>query len=229
MKKKLITGIMSVVIAFTALTGCGSVAGSKASASSRKTTASSDAAASKSSGSLTNVRLGIMTGYVDQIIAIVAQQKGFYKENGLNVTTSEYAAGINTVDAATTDQIDIGLVADYAYVNRIGNTAGDSELRLIANFASSSNTSLYVNPKTVKSLSDLKGKNIIELPGTVWEYWAALSIQSAGLTTKDVHLTKVSSNAEALAVAQSGEGDAFWANGEPESKLQELGWKKLQT
>lgn len=234
MKKRITAGILSVFLVVSALTGCGSLASSSESQGSANSPSEASGSAAESgseeagkSGGLTPVRLGVMTSNIDHEIALIAEDQGFYKENGLDVTITEYAAGINTVDAITTDQLDIGFVADYAGVNRIGNTSKDTDLRFFANFASSAQTDLYVNPKTISVLSDLKGKNFITQPGTVWDYWTGLTIQKAGLTSDDVNLVQVSSAAEGLAVAQSGGGDAYWASGANAQKLEEAGWKAI--
>lgn len=41
------------------------------------------------------------------------------KTKGVTFEISEFAAGINTIDAITTGQLDIGNFADYAGINRI--------------------------------------------------------------------------------------------------------------
>lgn len=181
------------------------------------------------SGKLTTIRLGVMTSNISQQYAILGQELGIYEEHGLKVETTEYAAGINTVDALVTGQLDMGFVADFAGINRIGNTSSDSDLRFFAQIASSAMTKLYANPDKVKTLSDLKGKNIITLLGTVWEYWNAKTIEAAGLTEDDVEYKAVDSAQDGLAIANSGEADAFWASGESAAKLAEYGWEPILT
>ena len=158
--KKLATlTVLTAVILTTSVvtTGCGD--DSSKSGSSDTTEASGDA-----SGDLTTVRFGYMTGNIDHLITAVGVEKGIFEKNGIDLKTTEYAAGINTVDALTMDQLDIGIAADFAILNRIGNTE-KSDLKIVANYANAVGGQLYANPETVKDKNDLKGKRIINLPG----------------------------------------------------------------
>lgn len=217
MKKRVFSTFAALILVFSfLLTGCG------ASGSSSENSGSSN-------DSLTTVRLGVMTGNISHQYALIGQEKGIYEKYGLSVETTEYSAGINTVDAIVTGQLDIGFVADFAGINRIGNTSTDSNLKFFAQIANSAITELYVNPEKIKTLSDLKGKNIITLLGTVWEYWNAKTLDAAGLTADDVEYKAVDSAQDGLAIANSGDADAFWASGENASRLQEYGWKSIYT
>lgn len=219
MQKKVITLMVAMVLVFSmVLTGCGQ-------GSSDKNTTSE----SSGSGELTTIRLGVMTSNISHQYAIIGQEQGIYEKYGLNVEVTEYAAGINTVDALATGQLDVGFVADFAGINRIGNTSSDSNLRFFAQIASSSMTKFYVNPEKIKTLSDLKGKNIITLLGTVWEYWNAQTLEEAGLTADDVEYKAVDSAQDGLAIANSGEADAFWASGENATRLEGYGWEPILT
>ena len=213
-----------LLISILMLTGCSPAEGSSDTAKSNE---SSDNTQDEASDDLIKVRYGVMTGNIDHHIAAVAQEQGFYKDHGLDVEVTEYAAGINTIDAIITGQLDIGFVADYAGVNRIGNTSKDTDLRFFGQFASSAQTKLYVNPETISDLSDIKGKNIISLPGTVWDYWNGLTLEKAGITEFDVTPVPVDSAQSAIAVATSGDGDCFWASGENARQLEAIGWKPI--
>lgn len=217
MQKNIKTMMVSMVLVLSlVLTGCGQ-------------NSSDTNTASDNAGELATIRLGVMTSNISHQYAILGQERGIYEKHGLNVELTEYAAGINTVDALVTGQLDIGFVADFAGINRIGNTSGESNLRFFAQLASSKLMQFYVNPDKIKELSDLKGKNIITLLGTVWEYWDAKTLEMAGLTADDVEYKAVESAQDGLAVANSGEGDAFWASGENVTRLEKYGWKPILT
>lgn len=218
-KKLIAVMTMAVLIFSMVFTGCGK----SDSASDTTSDSSSDAG----SDSLTKVRLGVMTGNADQWYAIVGNSTGIYKKHGLEVEVTEYAAGINTVDALTTDQLDIGFTADFAGINRIGNTQDQTTLRYISNITASTRMDFYVNPEKISGLADVKGKKILVLPGTVWEYWTAKAVEAAGTTVDDVEYVKVDSNQDALVVAKKGNADAFWASGEQAKRLEEYGWKSI--
>lgn len=218
MKKKVIATLSAIIFGLSLVfTGCGNQS------------SSSQSSGGDSDGELETIRLGVMTSNISHQTALIGLEKGYYEKHGLNVEITEYSAGINTVDALVTGQLDVGYVADYAGINRIGNTSTESNLRFFSQLANSSMMKFYVNPDKIKTIADLKGKSIITLLGTAWDYWNAKTIQYAGLTDDDVELKAVDSAQNGLAIANSGEADAFWASGENASRLQEYGWEPLLT
>lgn len=204
---------MTAVLTTTILlTGCGE------NSKSAQTTSKQD---------LTTVRLGVMTGNSDSWLATIGQAQGIYEKNGLDVQITEFAAGINTVDAITTNQLDIGFTADFAGVNRIGSTQEKTDLRYFAGISYASGSELYVNPNVIKSTSDLKGAKIITLLGTVWEYFNASVLTYAGFGARDYEQIVVDSMQDGLALCSKGDADAFFTSGENAARLKEYGWTQL--
>lgn len=182
---------------------------------------------SSNASSLTTVRLGLMANSDGAYVAAIAQQEGYFKKYGINVQTTTFSAGIDTVNAIVMNQLDIGYVADFAALNRFGVSA-KSDLRIFAKLSSSGGTSnkLYVT-KNINSLADLKGKSIVTHTGTVWDYWDARTLQKAGLKETDVTLLPVSSGQEGYAVMDSGQASATWASGQDAQKLDQTGKFKV--
>lgn len=227
-RNQLLKGFTAVALTFSlALTGCGRGSGSTEKAGSDSGTKTKATSQQAEGGELTSLRLGVMTGNTDSWYATIGKETGIYEQYGLNVETTEFAAGINTVDAITTDQIDVGFTADFAGVNRIGNTADQTTLRYFASNYASAESHFYVNPDKISDLSDLKGKRIITLLGTVWEYMNAKVVEKAGYTNDEVEYKAVDSTQDALAVANADDADAFWASGESASRLEGYGWIPL--
>ncbi len=170
------------------------------------------------------IRFGVNNGDQIQILKIVDDHTGFLKERGINLETTEFAAGINTIDAITLGQLDVGLFADYAGVNRIGNTLNDTELRAFTNIGVVDSYELYVNPETIKTGEDLLTANLVSQAGVVFEYEYGKLFEYYNLDPKDVHLVNVTSAQEALSLAASGGGDAYWANPTIKDMFAEQGW-----
>ncbi|MEE3460319.1 MAG: ABC transporter substrate-binding protein [Lachnospiraceae bacterium] len=224
---KYIERVMGIIISMGIVIGLATGCGSSGTAAKEKAAVGSDAGTSDSSGNgPTPLRFGVMTGNIDHQITAVGIEKGFFKENGIDLTYTEYAAGINTVDALETDQVDVGIAADFAILNRIGNSNG-SDLKILANYGNVALSQLYIDPAKITKLEDLKDKNFIVLPGTIWEYWTILAIEKGGLDKGQVNIVNVDSVPSAVAVAQKGDGDAFWASGDAAKKLADIGWKPL--
>lgn len=215
---RFIAALFIAVLGITALAGCGI-----------KTTQATTSAGTTQSGT-TTVRLGLMANSDGAYLAAVAEDQGYFAKYGLQVKTSTFSAGINTVDAITLGQLDIGYVADFAALNRFG-ASEKSDLRIFAKISSSAATAnkLYV-AKDITALADLKGKGIVTQKGTVIEYWTAKLLQKAGLTASDVKLLPVSSPQEGIAIMESGQAVAYWGSGQTAQKLEASGkFKSLLT
>ena len=229
MKKRKVIAVLTTVVMVIGLmagaAGCGN--GQKGTAGSAASEGGSAQTSKSSNGSLTTVWAAVMTNNIDQWIDLVGTEKGFFEENGIELKMTEFAAGVNTVDAVTTGQADIGVLADYALVNRMGNTQDPSKLKILTRFGLGTGSSLYVNPDKVTKLEDLKGQGILTLPGTVWDYWNGVTLDKAGVAEADQNIIKVESAQAALGVMTSGQAVAFWAGGLNGSKLEAAGMKKL--
>lgn len=220
MKKKLLSLLLLLGIVAGAA-GCGN--------SSRTDNAAGDKAQTSKSSSVETVRLGVWTGGVDQYLAVVGKNQGIFEKHGIDLKVTEFAAGINTIDAIVTGQSDVGMIADFAGVNRIGNTQEDFNVSIIGRFTTSKSWSLYVNPDKVTRLEDLAGKGLVTSPGTITDYYNALTYEKANIKEEDQKILNVDSGQAALSVFSSGEAAAFWTVGTTAKKLEEMGMKKLLT
>lgn len=222
MKKKFIS-LFIIAGLVAGVVGCGN------SSNSQSTDTKKENNQTAKEGSTETLRLGVWTGGVDQYIAIVGEEQGIFQKHGIKLETTEFAAGINTIDAIVTGQEDVGMIADFAGVNRIGNTSEDSNIRIIGRYTTAKSWSLYVNPDEVKKLSDLAGKGLATNPGTILDYYSALTYEKAGIKKEDQKLVNVDSGQAALGVLNNGEAVAYWTTGTTAKKLEEMGMKELLT
>ena len=126
-----------------------------------------------------------------------------------------------------TGQEDIGMIADYAGVNRIGNTKEDFNARILARYTTTTNWSLYVNPDVVTSVEDLTGKGVAVNQGTIVDYYTAITYEKAGIAAEEQKTVNVDSMQTAITVLSSGDAVAYWTTGATAQKLEELGFEKL--
>ncbi|MEE8717317.1 MAG: ABC transporter substrate-binding protein [Coriobacteriales bacterium] len=223
-----IAGVVVLATLTAGATGCGS-GEPEARGDSPEASQTGASDGGDSTQGLVPVNVGVMTGNLDQSLVAIGRERGTFEGHGLDVRVSEYAAGINTVDAIVTGQNDIGLLADYAAVNRLGNTSDSTDLRLFVNYQRSHITKLYVNPDRVKTVGDLAGQGFVTLPGTVWDYWVGKTYEYAGISEADRDVINVDSAQDALGVLTRGDGVAFWASGANASKLEEAGFEPILT
>ena len=189
----------------------------------------SDTNTKENAQKLTKVRVAIMTGGASHWYAVIGKEAGIFEKHGLDVEITEFAAGINTVDAIVTGQADFGNLADYACVNRLGSTQESTNLRIVDRLSTSkgaNNGGLYVSDD-IKSLNDLAGKGFATQPGTVWDYWVAKTYEKAGIKEEAQNTLNVDSAASAVALMISGEASAFWASGTNAAKLEDAGFHSL--
>lgn len=220
--KKVFAWIMALALTFS-LAACGN---SSDSSSSGGATEGGDEAQE-----LTKVRIAIMTGGSSHWYAVLGNESGIFKKHGIDVEITEFAAGINTVDAVVTGQADFGNLADYACANRLGNTQDSTNLVIVDRMSTSEGTNeggLYVSDD-IKTVEDLAGKGFAAQAGTVWDYWVAKTYEYAGISEADQNVLNVDSAASAVALMISGEASAFWANGTNAAKLEEAGFSKILT
>ncbi len=217
--------------AFAALTlalfaGCGSTDSTDSSTSSEDTT-SEESTAQSDSGELQQLRVALMTGQVDQYAAYVGEEQGIFESYGIEISSAEYAAGINTMDAVQNGTADTGLLADFAAVNRIGNTLEDTNLVIFAELSSSesSNGGLYVAPQYADDLQSLQdSEGIIQNTGTVSEYYNWQAITFIGLDPDTFNYVITSDQSTSLALAQNGDASAVVATGAQAQYYENYDW-----
>ncbi|MDR3354543.1 MAG: ABC transporter substrate-binding protein [Synergistaceae bacterium] len=172
------------------------------------------------------IRVGVMAGETDSFVAPIGEELGIFKKYGLEVKFQAFSAGINTVDALTLGQLDFGMAADFAILNRIGAT-DKSDLRIYTKFALAKagtpfSWKFYVTDDSVKSPADLSGKSVALRKGTVEEYWTARLLEVAGVDPKSVKELPIGSPQEGVAVLKSKQAAGMWGGGQASVELSKI-------
>lgn len=210
MKKRIISLAAAAVFVIGTLAGCGN-----SSTQTTDTTASSDA--SSSSGDLVTVRDAVMTGQLDQYATEIGLWQGIFEKYGIDLQTTEFVAGINTIDAVVNGTADIGMMADYAAVNRLGNTLDATNLQIFSQISGGQaalSGGLYVDPKYADDPKSLDGSaGFMYQEGTVTYYYASKCIEYLGLDESKQNLINTDSSQTRLALIQKDGASAVYANG----------------
>lgn len=191
---------------------------------------SSDSAEDTSDSSdsgLRTLRVAVMTGQPDQYAIAVGEEQGIFEKYNIDVETTEYVAGINTIDAVVNGTADTGMMADYAAANRLGNTLEDTNLVIFSELAASDmkNGGLYVAPEYADDLDSLDGSTgFITQTGTVTDYYVSTAIEYLGLEEENQNLISTDSTQTALALVQQDNASAYIASGSNASYVEEYGW-----
>jgi NitT/TauT family transport system substrate-binding protein len=168
------------------------------------------------------IRLGVMTNGITDYAAAIGLSEGIFKKYGLDVEVTSFSWGINTIDAVTLGQIDIGGGADFAVLNRLGGSR-TTPLRIFAGLGGVLNNSLfYTRDPLVQSLADLRGKSVLVSLGTVDEYYHAKAFGAAGVPLSSIKFLPVDAAMEAVTLIQNGSAQGTWANGQKAAALDKL-------
>ena len=216
--KRIVSLIILSVFVIASLAACSKDSG---------TGASGATGAADATKKTETIRVGYMTGMPDQYAGYIGTQQGIFEKYGVNIESSEYAAGINTVDAIATGTVDVGLLADFAAVNRIGNTLDATNLVIFTELALSEPNigGLYVAPQYSNDLKSLDGsEGWITQIGTVWEYYNWQAQDYIGIDPDKQKVVQTDSKQTSLALAAQGNASAIVAHGADGRRFAEQGW-----
>lgn len=222
--KHILSTALSAVLALSLLAGCGN----SASQSSQGGQSEQTEKTSENSKPLQTLRLAVMTGNLDHYASYVGVEQGIFQKYGIDLQITEYAYGINTIDAVVNGNADVGDMADYAAVNRLGTTLHNTNLKLFSelNGGGVRDGGLYVAPKYKDNLKALDGsEGFITQIGTVNEYLLSEAISYLGLDESKQKIINTDSAQSALALAQKdGAASATIASGSNAKYFEKYGW-----
>jgi len=216
---------MSAITALTValLTGCGNAAAN---------TDSQGTAKAEENTELRTLRLAVMTGKPDHYASVIGLEEGFFEKRGIDLQVTEYALGINTGDAVQNGTADTGMLADFAAVNRFGNTLHDTNMVIFSELSNTvaQNGGIYVAPEYADDVSKLDNSpGWIEAVATASEYYNWKAQKAIGLDPAKQKPVNIDSEATGLALATKGEAAAVLATGALATRYEDIGWKLIAT
>jgi sulfonate transport system substrate-binding protein len=209
--KKIMLSVLSILLLFSLIiTGCSSTTKSSTSDSGGKAT------------EVSTVRLAIDTAAGGSFQFRAAEKQGYFDEQGVNAELSNFAYGIDTVNAILTEQADTGLAADYALLNSLGK----GDMVVVSTLTRGHERSLKDNQLLVrgdiKSPEDLKGKKLGVPKGTVTEYIWAKYLEANQISEEDITYVPYSTPDEAIVGVKKGDIDAVWSSGALKDKFKSI-------
>ena len=140
----------------------------------------------------------------------IAEQKGFFKDEGIHVEVVDFAGGSKALQAVVGGSAD---VVSGAYEHTIKLQAKKQYFTAFVQQARAPQIVLAISNKTMpdyKSLADLKGKKIgVTAPGSSTNMMASFVLDAAGVDPKGVSYIGVGAGAGAIAAMASGQIDAI--------------------
>lgn len=141
-------------------------------------------------------------------ITIIAKDKGFFSEEGLDVEVRNLTTGKLCLDAVIGGGADFATVAETPLM-RAG--FADQKVNVSATIASSNNDCKVIarKDKGISEPKDLKGKKVATVVGTSADFFMSSFLTAKGLSTKDVSVTNLQPPDMVTALIR-GDIDAFF-------------------
>lgn len=163
--------------------------------------------------SLEKTKVGIAVGGKNLLYYLpltVAEQLGYFKAEGLDVTIFDFAGGSRALQAVIGGSAD---VVSGAFEHTLNMQHKGQPMRAFVLQGRAPQIVLGVNPKTMpqfKGIADLKGKKIgVTAPGSSTNVLANFLLATAGLKPSDVSFVGVGAASGAVAAMRSGQIDAI--------------------
>lgn len=151
-------------------------------------------------------------GYSLGAIIVLAAEKGYFKEEGIDPIVQSYAYGVDTVDAVLAGQADFGIIMDMPLVSRL--SSGKLVSPAIAGMPKAGFHKLYVE-SSIDVPAGLKGKTIGVAAGTAQEFVTRNYLIQNGLDPeKDVTVVNFTDLFSIVGAMKAGRLDAAWIWGE---------------
>jgi NitT/TauT family transport system substrate-binding protein len=136
----------------------------------------------------------------------IAQDRGFFSQNGLNVTLVEYTSATDTIQALETGAADFASTSEYPVV---GSALNQEKIRIIGTIDKFQTQNIIARKdRGIESISDLKGKKIGVAQHSIREFYLGRFLTLHGLSQSDVTLVNVVTSASADAL-RDGQVDAI--------------------
>ena len=143
----------------------------------------SEKKAPKYTGPIEKITLAVSSSSVSALI-YVAEDLGYFEENGLDVMFKEYPSGKQCADAMIAGEADISTSADFVLVS---NSFDHDDLRVLGTVSSLDIIELIARKdRGINQLRDLKGKKVGVLRKSVAEFFLGVLATFNGFSIDDI-------------------------------------------
>ena len=150
-------------------------------------------------GQLQNINIGIMPD-VDSIPFIIAQEKGYFKEEGITVTIQPFKSAVDRDSALQSGNLD-GAVSDMLAVAFAKSGGFDVAITSLT----SGSYKLVVSPnEKAVTINELKGKDVAISKNTIIEYVTDRVMTEGGLVPQDINKIFIPQIPTRLEMLQNG-------------------------
>jgi len=166
------------------------------------------AAASGGSSSKVTIGIGGQT-LLTYLPTTLAQELGYYKDEGLNVELQDLQGGSKALTAMIGGSTNV--TSGY-YEHTIQMQAKNQPIKAFVDMGRSSGLVLLVAPKNegkIKTIADLKGKNVgVTAPGSSTDMFIKYLLAKNGMQKTDAAVSAIGAGSSAVAAMEQGQVDA---------------------
>ena len=135
----------------------------------------------------------------------VAEDRGFFAENGLDVTIKEYDSGVSAIKDLITDKVEIATAGEFVFVR---NSHQKKDLRIVGIIDTYDvNRVVARRDHGIEQLSDLRGKRIGVARGSQAEFCLARLLTLNSIPSQDVQMVDLIPSQQ-ITLLENGEIDA---------------------
>lgn len=133
-------------------------------------------------------------------LVYIAENQGYFKDSGLDVTIKDYEAGKFATDALLAGQADISTATEFVFVS---NSFNNSDLRVMGTIATSRTNELIARKDHgINAPEDLKGKKIGITKKSIGEFDLGRFLTFNGLSMDVVEIVDMKPSALVEAITQ---------------------------
>jgi NitT/TauT family transport system substrate-binding protein len=127
--------------------------------------------------------------WIGSIAFFVAQQKGFFKDEGLDVQTKSFSSPGDGLKPLLSGDLDAVLSTADSVLTVVDKAPG--QLKIVYLTDTSSGADAILAKKDITSIKDLKGKKVAATLGQCNQLLLSKALEKAGLTEKDINLVNM--------------------------------------
>ena len=210
--KKFLAMLLTIAMLGGALAACGGGSGSPSSPAGNSETPSVETTSGNSetpSVETVNINIGYMPNYGGMWSMMTAQQMGYFEEEGLNVSFTEFQDGPTIIAAMENGSVNFGYIGQGAHKLCVQGNATIIALSHI------SNGDALIGGPGITTVEDLKGKVVAYSSGTSSEDILRNALAAHGMTMDDI--TAMDMDAASVVTAMMSGGVDACATWSPNS------------
>ena len=135
----------------------------------------------------------------------VADEKGYFKEEALEVSMNFHSSGRECLEAVSRGEADVSTVADIAFAAKIFE---DPSIRVLATIGTTQGSQIIARKdRNIQNPADLKGKRVGYTPGTTSDYFLYAFLTRQNIQQEDITLVEIPAARQVEAIV-NGDVDA---------------------